>query len=119
MTITFSCPHCGCQIRFSESAAGHIAKCAECHKPVEVPPPESTDAIREYDEPSALQGRLVACPKCGYQVTREAYACTNCGRRLKRLPVKWVAIWLAWLFGITALVAVVFLVIRAIVSPVR
>lgn len=67
-----TCPSCHTAFDFDRIPLPG-ALCAKCGRPFVQPPPPIPVPVQEA-------GRIIPCPDCGHDVSRQARACPNCGR---------------------------------------
>jgi prepilin-type processing-associated H-X9-DG protein len=60
MPISFTCPHCGAQTNVADQYAGQTGPCAQCNKPITIPPLSGMQPFATLPPPRKSNGCLIA-----------------------------------------------------------
>jgi RNA polymerase subunit RPABC4/transcription elongation factor Spt4 len=67
------CPYC-----LAEDVPAQASKCKYCSSELT---PKVSDSVKAYSRP-AMKENIIACPSCGYNVSKNARKCNVCGSLL-------------------------------------
>jgi RNA polymerase subunit RPABC4/transcription elongation factor Spt4 len=67
------CPYC-----LAEDVPAQASKCKYCSSELT---PKVSDSVETYSRP-AMKENMIACPSCGYNVSKNARKCNVCGSLL-------------------------------------
>ena len=82
MDTKFNCPRCNQNLSVEASGAGMLVNCPNCKEQIEIPrgAVEGKEAMEGKEE--TMNPKLMPCPDCGHQVSKQAATCPGCGRRI-------------------------------------
>lgn len=74
-----SCQQCGTHIEFDIDHANQFVACPSCGQQTRLILPAKPKA--EF-QPAKFPSKLISCPDCLHQVSKEAFSCPECGRMI-------------------------------------